>query len=77
MSALEREILEKFHQLTPVEKRRIHNVMKTELDAEETAFNYATWNQSILRLRQEMGASATQGIDVVSILRDIRDGIDE
>lgn len=82
MSALEREILEKFHQLQPAAKQRIRALIEQETAAEveQGAFDYDGWFRNVETLRQQIRAS--QGnklppVDVVGMLRDIRDGEDE
>ena len=84
MSALEREIIEKFYQLQPAEKQRVRLIIDQAADAEaeqtETAgFDYATWAKQVSRLRQQIQKSGDhlQSIDVVETLRDIRAGEDE
>jgi hypothetical protein len=81
MSALEREIIEKFHQLDRDAQQRVLELMVQETGlAEETtasAFDYDAWFRDVETLRQQM--RATHGdklppMDVVGLLRDIRDG---
>jgi hypothetical protein len=85
MSALEREIMEKFHQLQPAAKQRIRALIEQETAAEVewadvSTFDYDSWFRNVETLRQQIHAS--QGdklppVDVVGMLRDIRDGEDE
>lgn len=85
MSALEREIIEKFHQLQPDAKQRVLALIEQETaqeleQADRSAFDYAGWFRDVETLRQKIHIS--QGdkqspVDVVGILRDIRDGGDE
>jgi len=82
MSTLEREIIEKFHQLQPAAKQRIRALIEQEtvVEVEQAAFDYDRWFRNVETLRQEIRAS--QGgklapVDVVGMLRDIRDGEDE
>ena len=84
MSALEREIIEKFHQLQPDEKQRVRLMIDQATDAEakqaEAAkFDYAEWLEQIADLRQQMREDGdhSRPIDVVVTLRDIRAGEDE
>lgn len=80
MSALEREIMEKFHQLQPAAKQRVRMLIEQETAAEVaqadvTAFDYDGWFDEVARLRQEIRASQGDEIspmDIVGILRDIR-----
>lgn len=82
MSALEREIMEKFHQLQPAAKQRIRALIEQETvaEGEQAEFDYDGWFRTVETLRQQIRAS--QGnklppVDVVGMLRDIRDGEDE
>jgi len=85
MSALEQEIIEKFHQLQPAAKRRILALIEQEVAlevkaADASTFDYAAWFGAVETLRQQI--QTTRGgnipsIDVVGMLRDIRDGEDE
>lgn len=82
MSALEREIMEKFHQLQPAAKQRIRELIEQETveESEQAEFDYDGWFRNVETLRQQI--RATQGnklpsIDMVGMLRDIRDGEDE
>lgn len=79
MSALEREIIEKFHQLEPAAQQRVRAFIEHETAA-AAKFDYDGWFRDVESLRQEIRAS--QGdkqspMDVVGTLRDIRDGEDE
>lgn len=73
MSALEREIMEKFHLLQPDEKLRVRALIEQET---ASVFDYAEWLHDVERLRQEISANHTglPAADVVDMLRDIRDG---
>ena len=82
MSALEREIIEKFHQLQPAAKKRVLALIEQEtaVEIEQAEFDYDGWFSDVETLRQQI--SASQGnqlppVDVVGMLRDIRDGEDE
>lgn len=82
MSALEREIMEKFHQLQPAAKQRIRALIEQEagVEVEQAEFDYEGWFRNVETLRQQIRAS--QGnklppVDVIGMLRDIRDGEDE
>ena len=75
MSALEREIIEKFHQLQPDAKQRVRALIEQET-AEIPAFNYNDWLREVETIRQHIHASH-EPFDVVGMLRDIRDGEDE
>lgn len=84
MSALEREIIEKFHQLQPAAKQRVWALIEQEValttKQTEVAFDYAAWSQDIEGLRQQIRATHTDKlppIDVIGMLRDIRDGDEE
>jgi hypothetical protein len=82
MSALEREIMEKFHQLQPAAKQRVRALIEQEtaLEVEQVEFDYDGWFHNVETLRQQIRASQSNKlppVDVVGMLRDIRDGEDE
>jgi hypothetical protein len=85
MSALEHEIMEKFHQLQLAAKQRVLALIEQEVDSEvnqadASEFDYAEWFQTIEALRQQIRTSHGDKLprmDVVGMLRDIRDGEDE
>jgi len=85
MSALEREILEKFHRLQPAAKKRVRALIEQEVESEvnqadASEFDYAAWVQNVEGLRHQIRASHGDKLppmDVVGMLRDIRDGEDE
>jgi hypothetical protein len=76
LSSLEREIIEKFHQLQPDAKQRIRALIEQEVEqAEGSTFDYDAWFRDVETLRQQMHKHAP--IDIVGMLRDLRDGEDE
>jgi hypothetical protein len=83
MSALEQEIIEKFHKLQPAAKQRVlaliqREVAEDKVDASE--FDYAAWFSRVEAIRQEIYSSPANKqapIDAVGMLREIRDGEDE
>jgi hypothetical protein len=84
MSALEREIIEKFHQLDKDAQKRIRELIDQETGSEKraapSAFDYDAWFRDTEKLRQEIRISHGNKLppmDVVGLLRDIRDGDDE
>jgi hypothetical protein len=84
MSTLEREVIEKFHQLDSDAQQRVRELIGHATPVTEPAdaggFDYTAWFSDVESLRQEIHASrGTQGgaVDVVGILRDLRDGEDE
>lgn len=85
MSVIDREIIEKFHQLQPDAKQRVLALIEQEVaaevvQAETSAFEYDTWFSNVEALRHQIRAShgdKQPALDVVGILRDIRDGEDE
>lgn len=84
MSALEREIIEKFHQLQPAAKQRVRALIEQEAalveQADVSAFDYDSWFRDVKTLREQIRASQGDKLppmDVVGMLRDIRDGEDE
>jgi hypothetical protein len=83
MGALEQEIIEKFHQLQPAAKQRVLALIEREVAAQTTdvsEFDYATWFSNVEAIRQQIYTSQIgkqSSVDVVGILREIRDGEDE
>lgn len=82
MSALEQEIIEKFHQLQPAAKQRILALIEQEVAlevkaADASTFDYAAWFGAVKTLRQQIQTTRGGNVDVVGMLRDIRDGEDE
>lgn len=77
MSALEREIIEKFQQLQPAAKQRVRALI--EQDIASITFDYDAWFRDVETLRQQIrtNQAGSTPLDVVGILRDIRDGEDE
>lgn len=79
MSALEREIIEKFHQLDPDAQKRVREIIDQQ-QADPAKFDYEAWLRKVEAIRQNIKAShggAMPPVDVVGILRDLRDGEDE
>jgi hypothetical protein len=85
VSTLEREIMEKFHQLQPAAKQRVRALIEQETAseverAEGFAFDYDVWFRDVETLRQQIRTNQTNKqppLDVVGMLRDLRDGEDE
>jgi hypothetical protein len=85
MSTLEHEIIEKFHQLQPAAKQRVRALIEQEIaseveQADTSEFDYAAWVSNVEAVRQQIRAShgdKLPAMDVVGMLRDIRDGEDE
>jgi hypothetical protein len=85
MSALEREIIEKFQQLQPAAKQRVRLIIDQQADqevkhAQATTFDFATWLEGVDALRQQIRDSQDgklPAMDIIEILCDIRDGEDE
>jgi hypothetical protein len=85
VSTLEREIIEKLHQLQPAAQQRVRALIEHEIaaeaeQAENSIFDYGAWMSNAEALRQQIRAShgdQLPAIDVVGLLRDIRDGEDE
>lgn len=84
MNALEREVIEKFHQLDKAAQKRVREliVQQTDLTGETdaSAFDYEAWFRDVELLRHEIRTShgdKLHSMDVVGILRDIRNGEDE
>ncbi|NCC36688.1 MAG: hypothetical protein EOM24_32450 [Chloroflexia bacterium] len=84
MDTLEREVIEKFHQLDQDAQQRVRELIGQPTHRTEPVgggtFDYRAWFSDVESLRQEIraGRGATFGtIDVVGLLRDLRDGEDE
>lgn len=83
MNELEREIIEKFHQLDKDAQQRIRVLIDQEAESEQgrvESFDYAAWLQDIEGLREQIRASHAgkfPSIDAIGLLREIRDGEDE
>lgn len=84
MNALESEIMERFHQLPSDAKHRVQALIDQEINSADEqsdapSFDYATWFQAVEGLREQIRSSFGNKppIDVVGILRDIRDDDDK
>ena len=83
MQSPEYELIEKFRLLDKEAQKRVRALIEQETDIQqggESGFDYDAWFRDVEDLRQEMqtrhgGRLST--IDVVSLLRDIRNGEDE
>lgn len=81
MSTLEREVIEKFHQLDEAAQRRVRElIINATGTTAVTIFDFEAWVADIEAMRQEIRAShgdQLPDIHVVDMLRGIRDGEDE
>jgi len=84
MTILEQEIMDKFHQLNPAARQRVRRWIEQETAVESESavppFNFAAWVGEINDLRQQISeqhGGAFPSVDVVDLLRGIRDGEDE
>lgn len=81
MSTLEREIIEKFHQLDQDAQRRARELIALETQPPDaTTFDYDAWFRDMEALRQEIQiqhGGVLPHMGVVDLLRNIRDGEDE
>jgi len=84
MSALEREVVEKFHQLDKDAQKRVRDLIAQESPSAEQVdtpdFDYDAWLRDVETLREAMRANHGEKLppmDVVGLLQDIRDGEDE
>lgn len=77
MTTLEHEIIEKFRQLDDNAKQRIRTLINQESTVNADSFDYEAWfaRAEAIReaIRQDNGGIFPT-IDVVGMLRDIRDG---
>lgn len=77
MSTLEYEVIEKFHQLDAAAQRRVRQIIEQEAGTAGT-FDYEMWRREVEAIRQEIRqGNQHPAIDVVDLLRGIRDGEDE
>jgi hypothetical protein len=82
MSTLERELIDKFHQLDRDAQQRVRLLIEQETDAtpHTAGFDFAAWQREVEAIRADIrvahGGIFPQ-IDVVTMLREIRDGEDE
>lgn len=79
MTTLEQEIIDKFHQLDRHAQLRVRALIEgeTEPDSTAAAFDYTTWMRDIEDIRGQIRAShggTFPDIDVIGMLREIRDG---
>jgi hypothetical protein len=83
MQSLEYELIEKFRRLDKEAQKRVRALIEQETDIQqggESGFDYDAWFRDVEDLRQEMQTrhgGRLPTIDVVSLLRDIRNGEDE
>jgi hypothetical protein len=84
MSTLEREIIEKFHQLDKEARRRVRQVILQATEAveepAEQTFRMGEWLEEVEQLRRQIRGRQGEGrpaLDVVGPLRSIRDDEDE
>jgi hypothetical protein len=83
MQSLEYELIEKFRLLDKEAQKRVRALIEQETDIQqggESGFDYDAWFRDVEDLRQEMQTrhgGRLPTIDVVSLLRDIRNGEDE
>ena len=86
MGSLEHEVIEKFRLLDREAQQRVWAMLGQELAAsaqqvaDVATFDYDAWFRRVKELRQVMQmhhGGELPAVDVVGILRDIRDGEDE
>jgi len=72
MSALEREILEKFHLLDPSSKLRVLDNLNHDL---QSTFDYATWWATVEALQSQIGnrLGSDTTIGTLSLLDELRE----
>ena len=75
------EFVERFYQLDKDAQKQVRELIQLDTnEPADAAFDYDTWFREVEALRQEITAShggEMPAVDVVGILRDIRDGEDE
>ncbi len=84
MSALEREIIEKYNQLQPDAKQRVRALIERDQDVElkrsdASEFDFEAWTENIEAIRADIRANNNgilPAMDVVDMLREIRESGD-
>lgn len=79
MSTLEQEVIEKFQQLDKEAQQHVRALINQESNSPQVdaTFDYDNWFRDVERLRQEIRASQSDilsSTDIVTLLRDIREG---
>ena len=85
MQSLEYELIEKFRLLDKEAQKRVRALIEQEVESDsqqgcESDFDYDAWVRDVEDLRQKMlsrHGGTLPLVDVVGLLRDIRDGEDE
>ncbi len=84
MQSLEHEVIEKFRLLDKAAQERVRELIERELvvttaQADSPPFDFDAWTREVENLRQEIRAEGglLSSTEAVSLLRDIRDGVDE
>jgi hypothetical protein len=80
ISPLEREVVAMFHRLDPQAKQRVRELIMGTTDQQQTPFDFAVWAAKIESIRQEIlsgQGEQVRNLNVVDLLREIRDGEDE
>ncbi len=74
MSALEREIIEKFRQLDKEARQRVRRQIEQEADLTQ-AFDFKNWLESVQALQKAMRDKYGEAhrVDVVRLLREVRE----
>ncbi|MBK9125531.1 MAG: hypothetical protein IPM16_20730 [Chloroflexi bacterium] len=80
MSTVDHHLLELFHRLRPAAKKRVLALIDHEIAAErassaEEVFDFTAWMDDVESIRNETRQMAT--VNVVELLRELRDGDDE
>ncbi len=85
MQSLEHELIEKFRLLDKEAQKRVRALIEQEMESDiqqggESEFDYDAWFRDVENLQKEMRTqreSTSLSIDVVNLLRDLRNGEDE
>jgi len=72
MSALEREIVEKFHRLEPAAKQRVLNLLTTDA---QSSFDYDAWWARVETLQNSIRSQLAEGetVGALSLLDELRE----
>ncbi|NJL54767.1 hypothetical protein HC928_05905 [bacterium] len=79
MSALEHEVIEKFHQLDEAAQQRVRQIILQDTSS-RSPFDFDAWSREVEAIRADIRAThggQQPAIDGVEMLRGIRDGEEE
>ena len=80
MNTIEHEIMDKYLQLDSAARKRIRALIELEDQTVSSGFNFDTWFhevEALWKAARNTSDSSQSPLDVVELLRDIRDGSEE